>query len=243
MNLNDEGKKILEVLVSHLERVKPGRQDTYLGYKQMHEILSLPRVRERWGDSLKIQGLSALAEWTERNELPGITGLIISKTTFEPGKGYFTLFNKNESDYKWWEEEIRKSTVYDWSTYVSSNIEFIAVDLDTPERDDLTVSRIIRDCSLSYFVKQIHNYECQICGLAIGLSGGNKYAEAHHLKPLGKPHNGPDCIENMICVCPNHHAMLDYGAIEIDTSKIKQIKEHEISREYINYHNINILKS
>ena len=25
-----------------------------------------------------------------------------------------------------------------------------------------------------------------------------------------QPHNGPDAIENMLCLCPNHHDQFDY---------------------------------
>ena len=43
---------------------------------------------------------------------------------------------------------------------------------------------------------------------------GEYMSEVHHIRPLGK-HDGADIIENMIVVCPNHHAMFDRGAITI----------------------------
>lgn len=55
---------------------------------------------------------------------------------------------------------------------------------------------------------------------------------AHHIKPLGGEHNGPDVRENILCVCPNHHALLDYGAIKLDPMLLKGIE-----RKYIDYHN------
>ncbi|MCX5892441.1 MAG: HNH endonuclease, partial [Deltaproteobacteria bacterium] len=57
----------------------------------------------------------------------------------------------------------------------------------------------------------------------------------HHIKPLGSPHDGPDVRENILCVCPNHHVMLDYGVIELDGVQLPGI-----GREYINYHNEHI---
>jgi len=92
-------------------------------------------------------------------------------------------------------------------------------------------------------VKELNDFKCQICGYVIYLQGKNKYCEVHHIKPLGQPHNGYDVIENMICVCPNHHAMLDYGAIKIIFEKLIMKRGHKISKEFIDYHNKDIFKA
>jgi len=47
------------------------------------------------------------------------------------------------------------------------------------------------------------------------ISAGEFYLEAHHLKPLGKRHNGPDMEKNLVCVCPNCHVLLDFNAIRL----------------------------
>ena len=73
-------------------------------------------------------------------------------------------------------------------------------------------------------------------------SSGERYAEAHHLKPLGTPHNGPDISNNIICVCPNCHAKLDYGIIRIEIPKLNLDIRHKIDAEFINYHNNNIFE-
>jgi len=44
------------------------------------------------------------------------------------------------------------------------------------------------------------------------------YAEAAHIRALGLPHNGPDVLENLLCLCPNDHVRFDAGAIYIDYS-------------------------
>ena len=64
-----------------------------------------------------------------------------------------------------------------------------------------------------------------------------QYAEAHHLQPLGGDHHGPDVIENIICVCPNHHALLDYFAISLSDIKIERHPEHSVGGVYLTYHN------
>ncbi len=97
--------------------------------------------------------------------------------------------------------------------------------------------RILRDTKLARQIKSLHQFKCQICGDTIELSNGTKYAEAHHLKPLGSPHNGPDTAENIICVCPNHHVYLDYGAIRLEKDKLIIHLQHSIGNEYIDYYN------
>ena len=103
---------------------------------------------------------------------------------------------------------------------------------EQPERIKLETYRILRDTKLAREVKEINDYKCQICNFSFTIGGNKPYSEAHHIKPLGGMHSGPDVRENIICVCPNHHAMLDYGAIELDASLLDGVGE-----EYINYHN------
>lgn len=106
-----------------------------------------------------------------------------------------------------------------------------------PSRIKTTTYRILRDTLLAQKIKALHDYECQICGLTLELKDGQRYAEAHHIKPLGSPHNGPDIAENIICVCPNHHAQLDYAAIKLNSSTLRVLEEHPLGDEFIGYHN------
>ena len=114
----------------------------------------------------------------------------------------------------------------------ASDIEDVPAD-----RALTTIKRIIRDTELSRQVKAMHNFECQICGHTIPLRNGLRYAEAHHVQPLGCLHNGPDTIANILCVCPNHHAELDYGVIPLSLSTLHQLDAHAIDLKYIDYHN------
>ena len=40
-----------------------------------------------------------------------------------------------------------------------------------------------------------------------------------------------------LCLCPNHHAWCDLGAIRLDLAKLRRVDEHDIGREFIDYHN------
>lgn len=109
------------------------------------------------------------------------------------------------------------------------------VDEKPPPRVISTVYRHIRDTAVSRAVKLAHGSKCQICGSSFDLPDGSAYAEAHHIKPLG--HDGPDIKTNLICVCPNHHAMLDYFVMPLNKAKLRQVAGHTIDQNFIDYHN------
>ena len=114
---------------------------------------------------------------------------------------------------------------------------------DAPRRITTNAARIIRDSKLGRELKKLYGYKCQVCAIEITTNAG-PYAEAAHIKPVGKPHNGPDRPENLLCLCPNHHLMLDKGVYMINDDlsligiegKLIKHSEHEISIEHIRYH-------
>ena len=84
-----------------------------------------------------------------------------------------------------------------------------------PEYVSIITSRRIRDSKIIQELKQQYENKCQICGQRIKLPNGHFYSEGHHLQKLGGAHQGPDIKENIIILCPYHHAEFDYGAIGI----------------------------
>ena len=116
------------------------------------------------------------------------------------------------------------------------------------DRAATTVSRIKRDVSLSENIKEIYGYKCQVCNVYLKTPYG-AIAIGAHIKGLGKPHNGPDVIENMICLCPNHHEQFDDHGFYIDSEtyeikglegydgkKITLNKKHNIEKSFLKYH-------
>ncbi len=107
------------------------------------------------------------------------------------------------------------------------------------KRVEATVQRIVRDTKIAKRVKQLHNYQCQVCGIALETSAG-LYAEAAHIKP----HNGLDVESNILCLFPNHHVLFDNGGFTVadDLSligiegELKTVKRHKIDLEFIQYH-------
>jgi hypothetical protein len=118
-----------------------------------------------------------------------------------------------------------------------------AIDLEEPQEAQKTKKiktesyRILRDTSLARTVKALHESRCQMCGTALPLSDGSSYAEAHHIRPLGSPHNGPDIEGNILVLCPNHHALCDLRAIHIRLDEIRLHRDHKLSEEFVEYHN------
>lgn len=126
-----------------------------------------------------------------------------------------------------------------WGTRkgLSKKVEANDLEVAAAPRIEQTVLRIIRDTALARKIKVLNNNLCQICGSSIKLPDGSYYSEAHHIIPLGRPHNGPDAAENIIVVCPNHHAMLDLGCIRIEHSEPVSPSGHRVSQKSIDYHN------
>jgi putative restriction endonuclease len=113
-----------------------------------------------------------------------------------------------------------------------------------PDRVESYTTRIVRDTLAAQAVKQAHNHVCQTCSILIKRPGG-AYAEGAYIRPLGRPHNGPDTADNILCLCPNCHVLFDGWtfAIEDDGSllgalsgALNEVEGHEINRAYLDYH-------
>jgi len=104
-------------------------------------------------------------------------------------------------------------------------------------------NRIVRDRDLASRVKDWHGYHCQVCGIRLEVEGGF-YAEAAHIRPLGRPHDGPDVAANLLCLCPNHHVAFDNGALFVADDfrlegwdgNLKSVPRHDIAIEHFRYH-------
>lgn len=73
-----------------------------------------------------------------------------------------------------------------------------------------------RDRRKSAAIKRIYNNECQFCGICLQVSDSQYYSEAAHIQAVGKPHDGPDLMKNMLVLCPNHHLQFDRGILRLE---------------------------
>ncbi|WP_406092960.1 YDG/SRA domain-containing protein [Kitasatospora purpeofusca] len=120
----------------------------------------------------------------------------------------------------------------------------------TPSRMVTAVQRIVRSTAVANYVKRVHDYACQVCGVRLESPNG-AYAEAAHIVPLGAPHRGPDIVGNVLCLCANHHVLFDFGTLVInddltvvkrsDSSVVGQLREaagHEVDRSRLREHRV-----
>ena len=109
------------------------------------------------------------------------------------------------------------------NTPISSQVPEIPQGQDLPGRKAVTASSIQRSADVSRWVKQVYNDTCQVCGTRLQIPGKGA-SDAAHIRGLGSPHNGPDIIENILCLCPNHHRTFDSGAWALtDDFKVKDL--------------------
>lgn len=227
--------------------------DVLLMYEDNVGVVAAGRVRERW------DGKSHAERWYYKTaEMGGLTGgtyeyrikiawfLDLSDNPITPGllrqrlgspgfvpRGTVRKIAKYRPEIERMIEELRRSPLPTRE----------AIDLSAPDRVETTTYRVLRDTEKALRVKHLHQYECQICGHTIELPDGKRYAEAHHIQPLGAPHNGPDVMGNILCLCPNHHAELDYGVSPITPGVLRCSQGHAVDRRYIAYHNQEIYNS
>ena len=112
-----------------------------------------------------------------------------------------------------------------------------------PKRRETSTTRVVRDSVVGRWVKQKHKFHCQFCGETLQTPVG-PYAEGAHIRPLGKPHLGPDVAENILCLCPNHHVLFDSGAVGVAAGGrligligvLRLARGHEPAPEQFAYH-------
>ena len=102
-----------------------------------------------------------------------------------------------------------------------------AIDGVPVDRSAAVVQRLIRSTAVANGVKKMHHYRCQVCGVDLTTPTG-PYAEAAHIRALGRPHNGPDAPGNVLCLCPNHHALFDAGAIYVEAGLVRDWQGNEL---------------
>ena len=89
---------------------------------------------------------------------------------------------------------------------------------DPPACVAVETVRRIRDTAKTRQLKALYSNHCQVCQARLRLGPNEFLSEVHHLRPLGGGANGLDNKDNMLVLCPNHHARFDYLAIGIDPS-------------------------
>jgi len=116
-----------------------------------------------------------------------------------------------------------------------------------PKRLRSMVTRVVRSTEVSNSVKRMYSDSCQICGVVLNVPG-RTISEGAHIRGLGRPHFGPDTPGNILCLCPNHHTLLDSGGIYITDqlevrsmhhdalTSLKVAPGHILDADHLRYH-------
>jgi putative restriction endonuclease len=105
-------------------------------------------------------------------------------------------------------------------------------------------TRTVRATEASELVKKYHDHICQTCSTRLDRLGG-AYAETAYLRPIGRPHNGPDTPDNIVCLCPNCHVLFDSWAFTIEDDgtlagvlegTVNEARGHALNKDHVAYH-------
>ncbi len=116
-------------------------------------------------------------------------------------------------------------------------------------RSEVTYEKIKRIRENTKKIKMMYDYKCQVCETKLDVPSGDPISIGAHIKGVGRPSNGPDVVENMLCLCPNHHAQFDRYSFYIDpvtyeirglnlyeNKKLFTHEKHFIDKQFLKYH-------
>lgn len=78
-----------------------------------------------------------------------------------------------------------------------------------------------RNQEFAALVRELYASQCQVCGIVIEARvGSRRAASVHHFAPWSG--DASDRLDNVICVCPNHHAMFDLKVLRWDGTALAE---------------------
>jgi hypothetical protein len=89
----------------------------------------------------------------------------------------------------------------------------------SPQKRERLIEVYDRDQTLAKELKRLYGGECQICGSAPFNGVFGDVSEAHHIQWLSR--GGQNTLDNVILLCPNHHAAIHSADPEFDRDKLE----------------------
>lgn len=214
----------------------------------LEELLdqALPRLSRKFPENnhpeAKVR--QQLQELRDRDEL----GFVDNQGTYE----IYTL-DAAHLDQSRVDQRVRDITGTD-PAMLDDTIETITATMqsrnESAERIQRLVDELRRNERIITELKELYNDRCQVCGAHRRQTQTRGYAEGHHVRPLGVPHDGPDTRENLLIVCPNHHADFDYGMVTVEPqshtithayddehyNELHVERDHTVGDQFLQYH-------
>ena len=150
-----------------------------------------------------------------------------------------------KSGFRVWQFRLERLSEREASPYVP--VANVPDGRQQPKISNGVTTRVVRDTRVSRYVKQLYADSCQVCGVTLEIPGG-AVSEGAHIRAVGKPHSGPDTVDNVLCLCPNHHTLFDQGGIYIEDDfkvrdhrgaligTLKKHAKHAIGSEHLRAH-------
>ncbi|QJA09085.1 EVE domain-containing protein [Romboutsia sp. CE17] len=118
-------------------------------------------------------------------------------------------------------EEVINDDDYDFGCSKSSieGLNEIYKNVDIKKKERLV--KIVERGSIANKFKAYMGYKCQICDAlnenphTFKKKDGKYYVEVHHIIPVSYEEESKLSVDNLICLCPNHHRQMHYGNVEI----------------------------
>jgi 5-methylcytosine-specific restriction enzyme A len=142
-------------------------------------------------------------------------GSIVSKRQLDPAIWRVTALDQNTGDYTLTRGAEIENAIDDLSDKPEGS--------NSPDRAKVVTEVIKRIPKVRAYVIKRADGKCEYCNVqGFRMKNGGFYLEAHHVIELSK--TGPDQVDNVIALCPQHHRQAHYGedgkSIEAEFIKI-----------------------
>ena len=107
-------------------------------------------------------------------------------------------------------------------------------DASPHKTEERLIEVYIRDQTLANTLRRMYKGECQICGDAPFQGAFGMLSEAHHIHWLCR--GGGDTVDNLVLLCPNHHAAVHAGDPDFDWTALEFRFEHGVLPLVLNTH-------
>lgn len=142
----------------------------------------------------------------------GVSGPLPNDRLRELLFGFGHLFGANirNRKHQFWKLPLVEITMAKHESAIDDLSSVPSTEIDAALRVAL-VSRYPRDPAIRRAVVERSLGRCEFCGmLGFSKDDGASYIEAHHVISLAN--QGPDSLDNVIALCPNHHREAHFGA-------------------------------
>jgi hypothetical protein len=193
-----------------------------VGWYRNARVFRFPQLRGKYGYRISCNKADAtlLAEPVRYFRIPHVRSLEGQKLGY--GYGQSSIWYADSAPQKFLDKVTKYIDSVDalgseTSGLVVDHLEDAIDDLDqaslgneTPSRKKFSSTFIVRDNRVRAQVVKRADGKCEFCdALGFKKPDGTHFVEAHHIISLAE--QGPDTLDNVIALCPNHHREAHFG--------------------------------